>query len=305
MKFLSKLLSLALAATFLCGQAVLAEENVPAKWQENVPILSILYDTSIHGMYEIYYKGASLSTGDNFSRFEKIHLLMVNGGFVPHNNIIIKNNRTMVPTSVIEDVFGAMVYYDDKERTVNINIADTNIVFGINIGDAEVNGKRHDIEASAFFRDSKIYVPLRFVAEALGAEVQYNNDLLFGQAIQAIPIHRIEFYGDYKYFDVVSIDTGSKDKKTFTVEDGIDSLKKAATEMYGKSHMYYYSSRDYDMHDIKYTNHDLGRYYVYVVKGYENEPVYFNKYTGEIFSSPGGSIPFFIITEGFLYKPAN
>lgn len=294
-------LTVFVAAVFSFSNPVRAEEIGPAKWKENSPIFQVYYGVETNDMYEVYYNGEWTPYGDNFSEFEKIHFLMVNGGFVPHNDIIIKNNITMIPTSIIEDIFGAKIDYDNKERTIEITTSDTNITFYIVMGHAKVNGEKKDIEATPFYRNSKIYVPLRFIANALGAEIQYKNrpsSLLYDEPVAGYRIYN-------KNYDVITIETGSKNKKVFTVEEGVSSLKNAATKIYGESLIIKMPYRDINVHDIKYINNDLGRYYVYAIKGLEIHPIYFNKYTGEIFSSIIQTQAYFAIMDGFTIIPNN
>ncbi len=44
----------------------------------------------------------------------------------------------------------------------------------------------------------------------------------------------------------------------------------------------------YDASAVTYTGKKLGRFYVYELKEFENFPIYFNEYTGEIYSEAVG-----------------
>ncbi len=295
---------------------VQTEENPAAKWEENQPKVQVLYSESAHNMYEVGYNGETKPNVDNFSEDEKVNMLMVDGGFVPHNEIIMRNDIAMIPTDKVEEVLGAEVTYNANEDIVTITKDDTNILFYISMGRVEVNGelfyedtpielsgKIYDEGATVFYRNSKIYVPLVFVSNVLGAEVGNEEDVLFNIVSQNES--KTDFYEDYKLFNIITIETSNKHDKEYTVEEGIESLKASAVEMYGESHIANTPQGEADMWNITYTNFDLGRYYVYVVEGLEDQPIYFNKYTGEVFSSPTGSIPYFMIIEGFLNIPQN
>ena len=46
----------------------------------------------------------------------------------------------------------------------------------INSAVAFVNGAPVELDAAAFIKDSRTYLPVRFVSEALGAEVDWDKD---------------------------------------------------------------------------------------------------------------------------------
>ncbi len=293
-------------------------EDSASKWKENQPNIQILYSEYAHNMYEVAYNGETKPNVDNYSNDEEINMLMVDGGFVPHNEIIMVDDIAMIPTDKIEEVFGAEVTYNKDEDTVTLIKDDINIVFYISMGRVEVNGELYfedtPIEingevyeegATAFYRNSKIYVPLVFVAKVFESEVEYNEDLLFKLVSQNES--KVDFYDDYKLFNIITIETSNKNKyeKEYSVEEGIEILKDSATDMYGESHIALTSKGEVDMWNLSYTGHNLGRYYVYVVDGLEDQLIYFNKYTSEVFSSPTGSIPYFMIIDGFLNIPQN
>jgi len=55
----------------------------------------------------------------------------------------------------------------------------------------------------------------------------------------------------------------------------------------------------YDLYRITYTGKSIGRYYIYTMDELEHCPIFFNKYTAEIFSSSPG-VPIFSLAEGFI-----
>lgn len=89
---------------------------------------------------------------------------------------IIVNNRTMLPIRVVAENLGANVYWNDDKKTVEISDEDTQIEIVIESNKAIVNGKTLTIDSPATIINNRTYVPIRFVAENLGAEVDWNND---------------------------------------------------------------------------------------------------------------------------------
>ncbi|MBR5539492.1 MAG: copper amine oxidase N-terminal domain-containing protein, partial [Clostridia bacterium] len=88
---------------------------------------------------------------------------------------IIRNSRTMLPVRFVAENLGATVGWDDATKTVTIkNDATTiEIVIGSNI--AKVNGANIALDSPAFIENSRTYLPVRVVAENLGATVGWDD----------------------------------------------------------------------------------------------------------------------------------
>lgn len=85
----------------------------------------------------------------------------------------IINNRTMVPMRAIFEAFGMEVsWYSEAKKVVAKNDSLT-IELVIGSKTAYVNGKSTDLDVSAFIENSRTLVPLRFIAESTGADVQW------------------------------------------------------------------------------------------------------------------------------------
>ncbi len=85
----------------------------------------------------------------------------------------IKNSRTMVPVRVISENFGAEVSWDDASRKVTVKSGETTIELTIDSDTALVNGAPTTLDTPAVIKDGRTMVPLRFVGEALGKNVEY------------------------------------------------------------------------------------------------------------------------------------
>ncbi|MDF1617355.1 N-acetylmuramoyl-L-alanine amidase [Petrocella sp. FN5] len=96
---------------------------------------------------------------------------------------VIIGNRTLVPVREIfeSDAIGAKVEWNGKTEEVYITYRDQFIVLAINDKTAYVNGKPHELDVPAkLVRDlnkdhPKTMIPLRFVSEVLGFEVDWDN----------------------------------------------------------------------------------------------------------------------------------
>ena len=87
----------------------------------------------------------------------------------------IQNERTMVPIRFISETLGYKVTWDNDKREVGISGKDTEITLKIDSTKAKVNGKELKLDAPASIKKDRTFVPLRFVAENLKAEVKWDN----------------------------------------------------------------------------------------------------------------------------------
>ena len=96
---------------------------------------------------------------------------------------MIVNGRTMLPIRFVAEKLGAKVYWDEYLQRVSIKSRKTDISVKIGEKTAEVtekiavyNQKTEDVEldSPAFIENSRTYLPVRFVSEKLGADVQWD-----------------------------------------------------------------------------------------------------------------------------------
>lgn len=135
---MKKIIAILAAVSLLSfSAAALAEENSPS----------------------VYLNGEKMEFTDNVNPF-----------------IDAESERTLVPMRDIFEAVGAQVQWDEATKTV-IAVKDLSFVT-LQIGSptAFVNSEAHTLDVNALIRDDKTFVPLRFVSEALGAEVSWDND---------------------------------------------------------------------------------------------------------------------------------
>ena len=90
---------------------------------------------------------------------------------------VIVNERTMLPARFVAEALGAKVLWDSNTRTVSI-IGEKAIAITIGSDTAYVNGVAVKLDSPAFIADDRTYLPLRFIAENLGADVEWIADEL-------------------------------------------------------------------------------------------------------------------------------
>ncbi len=84
-----------------------------------------------------------------------------------------QSNRTMVPVRFVSEALGAKVAWEPATRQVKITQGNKQIDLTIGQADVSVDGKVIHLDAAPLIRQDRTFVPLRFVSEALGAQVQW------------------------------------------------------------------------------------------------------------------------------------
>ncbi len=86
---------------------------------------------------------------------------------------VIVNDRTMLPARFVAENLGAKVEWNAEERKVTITAEDIEIVLVIDSDVAYVNGEEVKLDSPAFIMNDRTYTPVRFIAENLGAKVNW------------------------------------------------------------------------------------------------------------------------------------
>ena len=87
------------------------------------------------------------------------------------------NGRTLLPLRDVFESLGATVNWNPVAQSIAAQSGTTQIQLGINNPVAFVNGRNVSLDQAAVLVGGRAYVPLRFVAEATGATVDYNSQL--------------------------------------------------------------------------------------------------------------------------------
>lgn len=90
-----------------------------------------------------------------------------------HPYVDQRSNLTMVPLAFISDKLGAATKWDSKLKQITISLNRDTVILVIGDHHALVNGKRVDFEGSAVLKNGRTMVPLRFISEALHANVDW------------------------------------------------------------------------------------------------------------------------------------
>ncbi|MBE7046861.1 MAG: hypothetical protein E7396_05530 [Ruminococcaceae bacterium] len=88
---------------------------------------------------------------------------------------VIINDRTLVPMRGIFEAFGATIEWDGATQSVTATVAGSKIVLQVGKVVAMVNGQYVDLDAPARLIEGHTMVPVRFIAETLGCEVNWED----------------------------------------------------------------------------------------------------------------------------------
>lgn len=87
---------------------------------------------------------------------------------------VITDGRTLVPVRALFESLGATVGWDDATQTATATKGGTVISMQIGSQTAYVNGAATSLDVPAQTVDGRTMVPARFVAESLGAQVEWD-----------------------------------------------------------------------------------------------------------------------------------
>ena len=105
----------------------------------------------------------------------------VNGAaidFAKYDNVTpyIESDYTLIPVRAIAENLGLIVDWDEKTRTVTAKNDDTEISLVIDSAEATVNGETKMLDIPARITDDRTFIPLRFVSESMGAQVNWEEE---------------------------------------------------------------------------------------------------------------------------------
>ena len=88
---------------------------------------------------------------------------------------VIEDGRTLAPLRAIGEALGAEVGWEGQSQVITLDMPATNIELKIGDPVAQVNGKDVVLDVPARIIDGRTLVPLRFVSEYFGADVQWDG----------------------------------------------------------------------------------------------------------------------------------
>lgn len=106
----------------------------------------------------------------------KVYVNAVKTSFPDQKPMINSDNRTLVPVRFVSQALGATVDWVDQTRQVTIQHNGKIIILEIGKKQAKVGETIITLDTNADIVNSRTMVPLRFISECMGAEVQWNGE---------------------------------------------------------------------------------------------------------------------------------
>ena len=120
---------------------------------------------------------ANSNTGEILAHSDNIKIT-VNGERISLPDaqpFIDENGRTQVPVRFVSEALGADVGWDGNTKTVTVEQARNKISLVVGKSEYTVNSKKMEMDTSVIIVEDRTFVPARYVAEALGAEVDWDS----------------------------------------------------------------------------------------------------------------------------------
>lgn len=89
---------------------------------------------------------------------------------------VIKEGRTLIPVRAVTMGLGAEIDWDEEEGLVTVTKGDITVEFYIDDIVFYVNGEKRELDVPAQLICNRTFVPLRYLAQALGKKVKYDKD---------------------------------------------------------------------------------------------------------------------------------
>ncbi|HZG79329.1 MAG TPA: copper amine oxidase N-terminal domain-containing protein [Brevibacillus sp.] len=83
--------------------------------------------------------------------------------------------RALVPVRAVSASLNAEVEWKPETRVVEVVRGDNKIVLYLDSGEAEVNGQKVALETKPVLKNGRVFLPLRFIGEALNTKVDYQE----------------------------------------------------------------------------------------------------------------------------------
>lgn len=87
--------------------------------------------------------------------------------------LILINGRVMVPLRFIAETLSAQVEWDGTEKKITVTSLNNEIKLWLGKSFALINGKQFSLESPPVLIEGRVLIPVRFIAEALGATVNW------------------------------------------------------------------------------------------------------------------------------------
>lgn len=215
-------------------------------------------------LYDYGYKdapaGADLSGVEQNPNVTKV---VVNNRVVSFTDavpFVDDNGRTMIPVRRVAEAMETEITWNQDTQTATIT--KDNVMVQITVGKRELTVVTNDIssvvtmDTQAINRDSRIYVPIRFVAEALGAYVDWSDlyntvEIIYSDVMTTEEIRRLRSYPLYEKNSFAQIFKDSlKEVKGYDLHETF-----TGASAFSNSHLFAWNN--IDIQSVKHAQNDI------------------------------------------------
>lgn len=90
---------------------------------------------------------------------------------------LIENGRTVVPIRAVAENLGGSVEWNNDTQTIEIYRGKNRVLFTVNSEIAYLNDEEYILDSPPIIINERTFVPIRFVSEGLGFDVEWNENL--------------------------------------------------------------------------------------------------------------------------------
>lgn len=114
-----------------------------------------------------YYKSVELIVGQKEALVNSQPVTMEQPAYV-------NDGRTLIPFRFLGESLGADITWDSQTSQAKLKLADKEVIVAVGSTAAYVNSKLTTLDVPAEITENRLFVPLRFISESLGAVVNYD-----------------------------------------------------------------------------------------------------------------------------------
>lgn len=113
-----------------------------------------------------FYKEVTIVIGENVATVNHKTVIMDQAAY-------INGGRAMVPFRFLGESLGAKVSWDNTTKQAKLSLSGVDVTVTVGSLNGLVNGEIVKMDVPAVNKDGRLFIPLRFVSENLGANVNY------------------------------------------------------------------------------------------------------------------------------------
>lgn len=113
---------------------------------------------------------------ENGLKYSIVISIYIDGKVLQSGSAILENGRTLIPLRAVGEAMGADVSWDDERKTAIACKDGVTAEFPVGENAVYVNGEKSVLDTAAIIEHDRTMIPLRALAEAFGANVNWDDE---------------------------------------------------------------------------------------------------------------------------------